>query len=319
MSANCTRVMSRWDDVLEQAVKISGQPERMTMCTQDGRKILDQPLPESFEGAPNIFSSRGRIQQLMVEHAKKLGIPIHLGQRVGDYFEDEDSAGIVANGVRHSADYVICCDGIHSKGRVYVTGSDGRPKSSGFAVYRSWFPLERLATNPLTKKFVDADSDHFQVWIGENIHAILNINASLKSAVCFCTHEVRCHISSNLATEANLSQDTYTLEESWSFPGEKGEMLKVIEDWDETLKAVVQAIPQEALIDWKLLWRDPVKRWISDGGRIALAGDSAHPHLATSGSGAAQAIEDAATIATVISRGGRDNIRTSLKIYEALR
>ncbi|KAH7020063.1 hypothetical protein EDB80DRAFT_760004 [Ilyonectria destructans] len=302
MSANCTRVMSRWDDVLEQAVKISGQPERMTMCTQDGRKILDQPLPESFEGAPNIFSSRGRIQQLMVDHAKKLGIPIHLGQRVDDYFEDEDSAGIVANGVRHSADYVICCDGIHSKGRVYVTGSDGRPKSSGFAVYRSWFPLERLAANPLTKKFVDADSDHFQVWIGENIHAILNINASLKSAVCFCTHE-----------------DTYTLEESWSFPGEKGEMMKVIEDWDETLKAVVQAIPQEALIDWKLLWRDPVKRWISDGGRIALAGDSAHPHLATSGSGAAQAIEDGATIATVISRGGRDNIRTSLKIYEALR
>ncbi|KAF7548609.1 hypothetical protein G7Z17_g6938 [Cylindrodendrum hubeiense] len=275
MSANCTRIMGRWDNVLEQAVKISGQPERMTMCTKEGHEILDQPLPEDYEGAPNIFSSRGRIQQLMVQQAQKLGIPIHLGHRVDEYFEDNGSAGVIVNGVRHTADYVICCDGIHSRGRVYVTGSDGRAKSSGFAVYRSWFPLERLAADPLTKKYVDADSDHFQ--------------------------------------------DTYTLEESWSFPGEKDKMLKVIEDWDDTLKAVVQAIPPDALIDWKLLWRDPVKRWISDGGRIALAGDSAHPHLATSGSGAAQAIEDAATIATVISRGGRDNIRTSLKIYETLR
>lgn len=96
-------------------------------------------------------------------------------------------------------------------------------------------------------------------------------------------------------------------------------MLKACEGWDETLRAVIKRIPENILIDYKLLWRDPVTKWVSDNGRVVITGDAAHPHLATSGQGAAQAIEDGATLGVVLSRGGKANIPTALKVFEKLR
>jgi 2-polyprenyl-6-methoxyphenol hydroxylase-like FAD-dependent oxidoreductase len=95
-------------------------------------------------------------------------------------------------------------------------------------------------------------------------------------------------------------------------------MLKAVDGWDEKLKAVIRSIPEGVIIDWKLLWRDPVKNWVTPSGRIAIVGDSAHPHLATSGQGAAQAIEDGATIAALLDRAGKD-IPLAFRAFERLR
>ena len=96
-------------------------------------------------------------------------------------------------------------------------------------------------------------------------------------------------------------------------------MLKVVEGWDQRLLAVINRIPAEALIDWKLLWRDPLTSWVSKRSRIALLGDAAHPHLPSSGQGAAQAIEDGATIGAVLGRAGKQDIGVGLRVYEKIR
>jgi 2-polyprenyl-6-methoxyphenol hydroxylase-like FAD-dependent oxidoreductase len=96
-------------------------------------------------------------------------------------------------------------------------------------------------------------------------------------------------------------------------------MLKVVEGWDETIRAVISLIPPGVLIDWKLLWRDPVKRWVSETGRIVLIGDAAHPHLPTSGTGATQAIEDGATIGALVEILGADKVPLIFRAYEKLR
>jgi 2-polyprenyl-6-methoxyphenol hydroxylase-like FAD-dependent oxidoreductase len=96
-------------------------------------------------------------------------------------------------------------------------------------------------------------------------------------------------------------------------------MLAAVEGWDQVLLEVIKQIPPEVLIDWKLLWRNPVKQWVSEGGRLALVGDAAHPHLATSGTGGAQAIEDGATIGALIDINGKANIPLALRAYEKLR
>lgn len=96
-------------------------------------------------------------------------------------------------------------------------------------------------------------------------------------------------------------------------------MAAVVEDWDDTLKEIIKCIPSSTLIDWKLLWRDPVKQWVSEGGRIALVGDAAHPHLATSGTGGAQAIEDGATLGALLDLTGKGNITLATRVYEKLR
>jgi 2-polyprenyl-6-methoxyphenol hydroxylase-like FAD-dependent oxidoreductase len=96
-------------------------------------------------------------------------------------------------------------------------------------------------------------------------------------------------------------------------------MLKACEGWDDKLRAVINRIPENILIDFKLLWRDPVTKWVSDNGRVVIVGDAAHPHLATSGQGAAQAIEDGATLGATIDRAGQKNVQTALRVFEKLR
>lgn len=96
-------------------------------------------------------------------------------------------------------------------------------------------------------------------------------------------------------------------------------MVKVVEGWDPVIHAAVQAIPPENIIDWKLLWRDPIKKWVSANGRVAIAGDAAHPHLPTSGSGAAQAIEDAATLGALTDKLGTKDIPLTLRTFERMR
>lgn len=115
------------------------------------------------------------------------------------------------------------------------------------------------------------------------------------------------------------SQDHHEVEESWSFPGDLKEMLKVVDGWDEEIRAIMNVIPPEVLIDWKLLWRDPIKKWVSDDGRITISGDAAHPHLPTSGSGATQAIEDGATIGALLGEYGIENLPLAWRAFEKAR
>jgi 2-polyprenyl-6-methoxyphenol hydroxylase-like FAD-dependent oxidoreductase len=96
-------------------------------------------------------------------------------------------------------------------------------------------------------------------------------------------------------------------------------MLSVIEGWDPVVRAAVAQVPEETLIDWKLLWRDPLRKWVSDKGRIVLVGDAAHPHLPTSGSGAAQAFEDSATLGAVLNLLGKQNVPTAFRAFEKIR
>lgn len=72
-------------------------------------------------------------------------------------------------------------------------------------------------------------------------------------------------------------------------------------------------------MDWKLVYRDPLPRWISDHGRIALAGDSAHPFLPTSAQGATQAMEDGVTIAYCLKAAGKNNIPAALRSFQDIR
>lgn len=73
------------------------------------------------------------------------------------------------------------------------------------------------------------------------------------------------------------------------------------------------------MIDWKLVYRDPLPTWISPKRRTALIGDAAHPFLPTSMQGASQAMEDGATIAVCLRKGGKDCVQEAVAAFEALR
>lgn len=94
-------------------------------------------------------------------------------------------------------------------------------------------------------------------------------------------------------------------------------MYKVIEGWDPICKAIVEKTP--SLVDWKIVYRDPLPRWVSDHGRITLLGDSAHPFLPTSAQGATQAMEDGVTLAVCLKRGGKGRVPAAVRAYQDIR
>ena len=53
--------------------------------------------------------------------------------------------------------------------------------------------------------------------------------------------------------------------------------LAVVEGWDPTCAAVIKKAP--FIVDWKLVYRDPLPTWVSESGRTVVIGDAAHPFL----------------------------------------
>lgn len=255
-----------------------------------------------YSAGSGYAANRGDMAVIFYNHVKELGIEVHLGKRVTQYFETESEAGVIVDGKRISADCVLACDGVHSKARGFIIGKADSPHSTGYAVYRAWFNGENALKDPDLAWLLEGNRDKMETYIGPDVHCIVGTGRRCKDIVWTCTHK-----------------DVYDIAESWSFPGKIEDALKVVEGWDSKVANVIKKTPENQLIDYKLLWRDPLPGWVSKHGRMLLVGDSAHPFLPTSGQGAAQAIEDAATVAICLELAGKKQVHQALHISEKIR
>ncbi|KAI0442929.1 hypothetical protein F4803DRAFT_561970 [Xylaria telfairii] len=277
-----------------------------------GEIVINQATPEYSVEAPNFNGHRGELHEVVFNYAKDdLGIPIHLGNKISTYFEDENESGIVLEtGTKAnkelrtpkiSADMVIAADGVRSKARKTVLGYEDKPKSSGYAVWRAWFPNKDMLADPLTAQFCE-NGDTFNGWIGPDMHFLFSTIKDGSDCCWVLTHP-----------------DEHDIDESWSFPGKLADVKESIKDWDPMCTRIVSKTPEEVLVDWKLVYRDPLPTWVSPKARILLLGDSAHPFLPTSAQGATQALEDGVCIAVCLRRGGKENVPVSVRAHEKMR
>lgn len=88
--------------------------------------------------------------------------------------------------------------------------------------------------------------------------------------------------------------------------------------FEERLVEIVKATPEQNLVDYKLVWRDPLKTWLSPSARIVLIGDAAHCHLPTSAQGGSQAMEDGVALAISLERAKGD-VPLALRVFERIR
>lgn len=142
---NAGRIFHRWSDgTITQklrALSIDLREYGFRIHKYDtGEVVYHQRTPPGPPDAPMFNGHRGELHQVVFDYARdELGIPIHLGQNVDEYFEDEDGAGIVLKGgEKVRGDVVIGADGVRSKARELVLGYSDKPKSSGYAVWRAW-------------------------------------------------------------------------------------------------------------------------------------------------------------------------------------
>jgi 2-polyprenyl-6-methoxyphenol hydroxylase-like FAD-dependent oxidoreductase len=310
---NAGRIITRWgfDGSIAKAmrkVSIDLQEYGFNIHKWTGELMCNQASPPRDESAPMFNGHRGELHEILFNHVKDdLGVPIHLGSRVTGYFENEDHAGITLGGAegeedrKVTADIVIGSDGVRSKARELVLGYTDAPKSSGYAVFRAWFDGKDMLADPETKRFCE-NGDTFNGWIGPDVHFLFSTIKNGTDCCWVLTHK-----------------DDADIDESWSFPGKLEDVYKVFEGWDPLCKKIVSKTPEERIVDWKLVYRDPLPTWISKGRRIALLGDSAHPFLPTSAQGATQAMEDGVSIAVCLRRSGKEGIREAVGAYEDIR
>ncbi|EOD43110.1 putative monooxygenase protein [Neofusicoccum parvum UCRNP2] len=106
--------------------------------------------------------------------------------------------------------------------------------------------------------------------------------------------------------EAMGVEDDADIDEGWSFPGKKSDILPLIKDWDPGFRRIWEKMEEKNILDWKLVYRPCLKKWVTDSGKVAIMGDAAHPFVPTSVQGASQAMEDGATIAKCLAKANGD-------------
>lgn len=118
-----------------------------------GEVMFHQKTPSPNKEAPVFNGHRGELHQVIFDYARdELGIPIHLGENVAEYFETDGEAGIILKGgERIVADVVVGADGVRSKARELVLGYEDKPKSSGYAVWRAWYVQQTWSLSLHTK------------------------------------------------------------------------------------------------------------------------------------------------------------------------
>lgn len=183
--------MAKWGDVLQQMESISARPEELLIHDHKGNLRATQRWHKEMDGFPFLQASRTRFQQEMHRYALSLGVKVTFDARITSYFEEDDRAGIILQGEKYTADFVIAGDGVHSKARTYVMGSPARATNSGYALYRSWFGMDRFMDSPLTKPWATSEKDLTMTWLGPDSHSIVTTNVKTGMTTVFCTHRVK--------------------------------------------------------------------------------------------------------------------------------
>jgi salicylate hydroxylase len=111
-----------------------------------------------------------------------------------------------------------------------------------------------------------------------------------------------------------IEQDSWR-SESWTDRGSIADAVLAYQGWHPQVRAIIAAADETFI--WALFDRPPLPRW--SAGRVTLLGDACHPMLPFMAQGAAQAIEDAASLAAIIARHGGQDIPHAVRRYEAIR
>jgi salicylate hydroxylase len=256
----------------------------------DGRVLLRSPLGEEIEaafGAPYYTLHRGDLHRALVDV-----IPadrLHLAHRFTQLLDHGNCVEArFDNGASVSTDALIGADGIHSVVRHALFGPE-EPRFTGCVAHRGLVSADRLAHLGLELRN--------QIWMGPGQHFV-HYFVSAGTLVNFVA----------------VTEEDSWLRESWVDRGEVSDVLAAFKGWHDQVLSIIGAADET--YKWALFDRGPLDRW-SVGG-VTLLGDSCHPMLPFMGQGAAQAIEDAATVKACFLKVPTD-VSAALRLYERLR
>ena len=289
VSPNASRVLHRLglaDELAKLGVRPLAWHQRRF---DDGRTLLRTPLGDTVVEAFGFPHYQMHRADLLDALSRALPAErLHVGHRLAELEDEGDRVSArFENGASMEVDVLVGADGIHSVVRSTLLGPES-PHFTGCVAYRGLIPAERV-------RHLDLPVES-QLWMGPGKHFVHYYvqNARLLNFV------------------AVVEQETWT-RESWTDEGDVSDAIAAHADWHPQIGAILGEV-EETFI-WALFDRAPLERW--SAGRVSLLGDACHPMLPFMAQGAAQAIEDAAALATVLL--AEADVTEALRRYEAVR
>ena len=273
--------------------RVVTEPERVVVrAIRSGKRIgevaLGAFMRERFE-APYWVVHRADLQTILLDAVRsEPSIRLVMGRTVESVETSSSQASLTwisAGGAQETlkVDLIVGADGVWSKVRQQL-GDRTPPTYRGYVAWRATF--ERKAAPP------ELAGDETGLWLGSQGHVVHYPIAGGR-------------LINVVAIERNPAPV-----EGWAAPGRREDLLACYASAAPALRHLL-AQPQEWL-RWSL-FDHPAERLAK--GRIALLGDAAHPVLPFLAQGAGLAIEEAATLASLL-RNTQTDVPQILSAYE---
>ena len=276
--------------------RVATEPERVVVrAIRSGSRIgevaLGAFMRERFE-APDWVVHRADLQTILLDAVRsEPSIRLVMGRTVESLETSPSQASLTwisAGGAQETlaADMIVAADGVWSTVRQQL-GDRTRPTYRGYVAWRA--TLER-STAP-----AELAGDETGLWLGSQGHV------------------VHYPIAAGRLLNVVTIEKSLAPVEGWAAPGRRDDLLARYASAAPALRSLL-SLPQEWL-RWSL-FDHPAERLAK--GRIVLLGDAAHPVLPFLAQGAAMAIEEAATLASLLRESPTD-IPQAVSAYEKQR
>ncbi|KAH8905161.1 FAD/NAD(P)-binding domain-containing protein [Coniochaeta sp. PMI_546] len=305
LAPNSNGILRRWGIYAEE---FGGNPmSHLVEFSMDGQvmKKADLTGPNQRWQHPWLLVHRVSLHDQLKKLATSedgAGIPakLHTASKVVQ-INPEEGTLTLENGETSTADIIVGADGVYSLTRKYI--KDTKPFSSGKAAFRFLIPRSVAEADPVTQPLV-ADKGALLMWYSDDRRIVMypcNDNEMLNFV---CIHP---------DTESHATKC-----DEWNKQASIEQVLKVYENFDPAIKALISKVEPSSIKVWQLLDMETLETWTK--GKLVLLGDAAHPFTPHQGQGAGQAMEDAAALTVVLPRGtAPEAIPERLKLYEEIR
>ena len=299
LSPNATRVLASLG-ALDALTPFATAPRtiRILRGRDDGLvSSLDLTDAVARWGAPYLVIHRADLQRALVALcAQEPAIELRLGAELAGYGADAArvQATVRRGGVTMSedGDLIIGADGLRSAVREKLgLGAQDAPTPTGRIAFRATLAVEALGREA----------------------ALPNVILRLGPRAHLVQYPLRQGTHVNLVAVIEAGWRGAPPQHPWDGEADRPALTRAFAGWSKAARALI-ATPRHWRA-WPLYTRPALPNYAS--GRVALAGDAAHPMVPFLAQGAAQAIEDAGALARAL--GANPDTAAALAAYSAER
>jgi salicylate hydroxylase len=275
--------------------KIKFQPKAIAIRHyQSGEPFFENPFDDNFLatfGAPFYGFHRADLHTMLLTAVRENDATcIEVGMRLTEL--NETSSGVsleFEDGKTRTSEILVGADGVHSTVRT-LRHPQLSAQYTGHVAYRGMVNVKDLSSDLIEPKM--------NLWAGPAAHVV--------------AYYVR---RGELLNYVALTEEDDWKTESWTTQADKATLAARFEDWNDTVKALIDHTQNGQCYKWAILMRDPLASWSSV--RTTLLGDAAHPMVPYLAQGSVMAIEDAWVLAHCIATIG--DPENALQTYEDAR